>query len=162
MAMRTLWRLIKKEHADAAFTGEGARRYGGRFNSKGTRVVYTAESLPLALLETLVGLTDYADLYDYVFFPVTLTDEHVEALEADELPDNWQARPPRSSSQQVGDAWVRSEQSLALRVPSVVVPYSFNYVLNPDHPAFREVEVGEAEELPVDERLISEKARRET
>lgn len=52
---------------DTAFNGEGARRYGGRWGSKGTALVYAAENLPLALLETLVGLTDYAQLYEYVF-----------------------------------------------------------------------------------------------
>lgn len=158
MAMLTLWRLTKEEYADVAFTGEGARRYGGRFNSKGTPVVYTAESLPLALLEALVSLTDYEDLFRYVFFRIELAGEHVEQLDASKLPEGWDARPPGPVSRQIGDAWLQNARSLALRIPSVVVPYSFNYLLNPAHPAFQAIEVGEAEELPVDRRLLAKGA----
>lgn len=154
MATKTIWRLTRKKYAGEAFTGEGARRFGGRFNSPGRRVVYAAESLALALVETLVGLTDYEDLYRYVFFRVELGEEHVEALSRDELPEGWDARPPTAVSRQVGDAWLSEERSLALRVPSVVVPYSYNYMLNPEHPSFGEIEVQGAEELPVDPRLV--------
>jgi len=155
MATTTIWRLTRKKYAGEAFTGEGARRFGGRFNSPGTRAVYAAESLALALVETLVGLTDYADLYRYVFFRVELDEEHVEVLSREKLPEGWDARPPTGASRQVGDAWLREGWPLALRVPSVVVPYSYNYVLNPDHPAFREIETHDAEELPVDPRLAT-------
>jgi len=155
MATTTIWRLTRKKYADEAFTGEGARRFGGRFNSPGTRAVYAAESLALALVETLVGLTDYADLYRYVFFRVELEEEHVEVLSREKLPEGWDARPPTGATRQVGDAWLSEGRPLALRVPSVVVPYSHNYVLNPDHPAFSGLEVRGPEELPVDPRLIT-------
>jgi RES domain-containing protein len=154
MALRTVWRLTRRTYADAAFNGEGARRFGGRFNSPGNLAVYTAESLALALIETLVGLTDYEDLYQYVFFRVELDESHVEILPLDDMPGGWDARPPGASSRHVGDAWLGEKRSLALRVPSVVVPYSHNYVLNPEHPAFGELKVHGAEALPVDPRLV--------
>ena len=154
MATKTIWRLTRKDYADEAFSGEGARRFGGRFNSPGMRAVYVAESLALALAETLVGLTDYEDLYRYVFFRVELDNSHIEALPREKLPEGWDARPPRAVSRQVGDTWLREGQHLALRVPSVVVPHSYNYVINPEHPAFDEIEVEGAEELPVDPRLV--------
>lgn len=154
MATKTIWRLTRKKYADEAFTGEGARRFGGRFNSPGTRAVYAAESLALALVEALVGLTDYEDLYRYVFLRVELDGDHVEALPRGELPDGWDARPPTAASRQVGNAWLSEGHPLALRVPSVVVPYSYNYMLNPEHPSFSEIEVHDAEELPVDPRLV--------
>ena len=153
MAHVTVWRLERKKYAQTAFTGEGARLYGNRFNSKGTSVVYAAESLPLALLETLVGLTGYDQLYQYVFFRAELSEAHVEEIAEEELPSGWDAHPPVSASKRFGNAWIREERSLALRVPSVVVPYSYNYLLNPAHPAFGEVQVHEAETLPVDDRL---------
>ena len=87
MATKTIWRLTRKTYAGEAFTGEGARRFGGRFNSPGMRAVYAAESLALALVETLVGVTDYADLYRYVFFRVELDEEHVDTLSREELPE---------------------------------------------------------------------------
>lgn len=138
---------------DTAFNGEGARRYGGRWGSKGTALVYAAENLPLALLETLVGLTDYAQLYEYVFIRAHLTAGQAEHLTAGDLPDGWDERPPARATQQIGDLWAREQRSVALRVPSVVVPYSFNYVLNAQHPAFSELDIGEAETLPVDPQL---------
>lgn len=153
MAQLTLWRLERKKYADTAFSGEGARLYGNRFNSKGTRVIYTAESLPLALLETLVGLTSYKQLYQYVFFQADVSTEHVEEL-GENLPTGWDTHPPRSVSKDIGDAWVSSGRSLVLRVPSVIVPYSYNYLMNPEHPAFDEVEIHDPESLPVDERLV--------
>jgi RES domain-containing protein len=155
MALRIMWRLTRKKYASEAFTGEGARRFGGRFNSSGTRAVYAAESLALALVETLAGLTDYADLYRYVFFRVELDKEHVEAVSSEDLPKGWDARPPTGATRQVGNTWLSDRRSLALRVPSVVVPYSYNYVLNPKHPAFSELEVQGSEELPVDPRLVA-------
>jgi len=153
MATQTVWRLTRKTYADDAVSGEGARRFGGRFNSPGTRAVYAADSLALALIETLVGLVDYEDLYDYVFFRVELDARHVDVLSPEELPNGWDARPPAEASRQVGDAWLGERRSVALRVPSVVVPHSFNYVLNPEHPAFQEIEIADAETLPVDPRL---------
>ena len=154
MARLAVWRLERKKYAATAFTGEGARLYGNRFNSKGTPVIYAAESLPLALLETLVGLTDYGQLYQYVFFRAELPERCIEDLIAGALPSGWDAHPPTPVSKRIGDAWAASERSLALRVPSVVVPYSYNYLINPAHPAFEEVQVHEAETLPVDKRLV--------
>ncbi|NBF39497.1 MAG: RES domain-containing protein [Spirochaetes bacterium] len=154
MPTQTVWRLTRRTYADDAFSGEGARQYGGRFNSSGTPAVYAAESLALALVETLVGLIDYEDLYEYVFFRVELNASDVDALPPADLPDGWDARPPGAASRQLGDAWLSEKRSMALRVPSVVVPYSFNYVLNPEHPAFREIELAASETLPVDPRLV--------
>lgn len=153
MASLTVWRIERKRYADSAFTGDGARLYGNRFNSKGTPVVYVAESLPLALLETLVGLTDYGQLHQYVFFRAELPQERIETWTAQDLPSGWNAHPPTSASKRVGDVWAASKRSLGLRVPSVIVPYSYNYLVNPLHPAFAEVRVHAEERLPVDERL---------
>lgn len=151
---RTVWRLERKRYARTAFTGEGARLYGGRFNSKGTPVVYAAENLPLALLETLVGLTDYEQLYQYVFYRAEMPEEMIEDLLESDLPSGWDAHPPAAPSQRIGDEWAQSGRSLALRVPSVIVPYSFNYVINPEHPDFEALTISEAEALPVDDRLV--------
>lgn len=79
---------------------------------------------------------------------------HPSSLSEDELPDGWDRHPPSALAQQVGDRWLSRRASVALRVPSVVVPYSHNYLLNPSHPAFEEVEIGSGESMPVDRRLI--------
>lgn len=156
MAELTVWRLTHERHARSAFSGEGARQHGGRFNSPGTPVVYTSENLPLALVETLTGLERFAQLRRYVFFRSRLPTRMVSSLSEDELPNGWDRHPPPAPAQQIGDRWASRKTSVALRVPSVVVPYSHTYLLNPSHPAFEEVEVGEGESMPVDRRLISD------
>ncbi|WP_423824684.1 RES family NAD+ phosphorylase [Salinibacter ruber] len=65
--------------------------------------------------------------------------------------------PPTSRSQRVGDRWVSRGATAVLRVPSVAVPYSYNYLLNPLHEAFDDIEIGQAEPFPVDERLIPDR-----
>jgi len=98
------WRITSQAYAESAFTGEGARLYGNRFNSKGTRVVYAAESLPLALLEILVGCTDYDQLHQYVFFRAELPAAHVEERARRELPDGGNTHSPTEASKRIGDA----------------------------------------------------------
>jgi RES domain-containing protein len=154
MAAHTVWRLTHERYAESAFSGEGAKQYGGRFNSSGTAVVYTSENLPLALLETLTGLERYTQLYDYVFFRASVPDELVSEVAPSELPEHWDRHPPPSQVQQFGDNWVDRAEAVALRVPSVVVPSSINYVLNPSHPEFQEVDIGPQESFPVDQRLV--------
>lgn len=157
MAELTLWRLTHERFADSAFSGEGARQYGGRFNSPGTAVVYASESFALALLETLTGLERYRQLRSYVFFRAHLAGERVSEVSETGLPDGWDQHPPPSQAQQMGDRWASSGKSVALRVPSVVVPYSDNYLLNPAHPSFEDVEIGAGESLPVDPRLVPDR-----
>ena len=154
----TVWRLTHERYAETAFSGDGARRHGGRFNSPGTPVVYAAESLALALLETLTGLERYHQLRNYVFFRVGLSGEMTSEVAESDLPVGWDQHPPPSPAQQIGDRWVSRGDSVALRVPSVVAPYSYNYLLNPAHPSFEEIEIGVGDALPVDRRLIPDDA----
>lgn len=151
--MVTVWRLTGRQYAQDAFSGEGARRYGGRFNRPGTSVVYAAENLPLAVVETLVGLKEYGELRRYVFFRVEIPGEDVIVQPESDLPEDWDARPPTQATRRVGDEWVQSRESVGLRVPSVVVPYSHNYVLNPAHPSFEDVAIEGPTSFPVDPRL---------
>lgn len=153
--MTTAWRVVKRRHAAEAFSGEGARRFGGRWNSPGRSVVYTAESRALAVLEVLAGLGSTRPLPAYVLLPVRFPDDLVEELPPSELPEGWDARPPGSASQGMGNAWLDSGRSAVLRVPSVIVPAEANYLLNPAHEAFRQIVVGVAEDFTVDPRLAS-------
>lgn len=150
--MPTAWRLTKTKHLATAWDGEGAKRSGGRWNSVGTPVVYTSGSLSLALVETLVHITSDV-LPAYTAVPVEFDESLVTALEAKDLPLNWRESPAPSSTQELGDAWVMAGRSLALRVPSVVVPVEFNYVLNPKHTDFAGVRIGAPMTFPFDPRL---------
>jgi RES domain-containing protein len=152
--MPTAWRIVKKRHADSAFDGDGARRYGGRWNSPGTPVVYASGTRALCLLEVLAGLRSVKPVQRYVLIPVTFDDSLILSVHLKDLPSEWRRSPPPPSTQAIGDEWVHQLRSAILRVPSVIVPEELNYILNPAHPDFGGIEIGEPQDLTVDSRLL--------
>lgn len=154
----TAWRIVKQKYlASQALDGEGARLYGGRWNSRGVAVVYAAQSQALAVLEMLVHL-DAADLLmSYVFIGIRLEEEMISDLTEADLPLDWRSEPPPSRLREIGDIWVASNSSLALRVPSAVIPAEYNYILNPKHPDFKRVKAGTAIPYRYDPRLVGRK-----
>lgn len=151
--MPSAWRLTKTKYLSTAWDGEGAAKAGGRWNSPGVAVVYTSGSLSLALVEVLVHLpADILPAYSAV--PVEIDDALVTTLAAGRLPKNWKDSPPPPATQAIGDGWVGSRTSAALRVPSVVVPGEFNFILNPAHRDFGRVSIGTAMPFPFDPRLL--------
>ena len=151
--MPQAWRIVKAKHAGSAFDGEGARLYGGRWNSRGTRVVYTSETLSLAALESLVHLNPPV-AFKYVAIPVEFDETMVEILDPADLPDAWTEEPPSPLSMAVGDHWVGEARSAVLALPSVIIPTERNYLLNPAHPQFPEVKIGKAAPFSFDPRLL--------
>lgn len=147
------WRIVKKKYVDSAFSGEGARRAGGRFNSPGHPVVYTSESLALAQLEILVNLPTERLLASYVAFRAEIPDEDLKTLNREELSENWRQSPAPDSVKKIGDRWIQSETSLALRVPSAVVPAEENILVNPNHSAFEKMEIEGPFDPEIDNRL---------
>jgi RES domain-containing protein len=152
MPLIQAWRLTAGVHLSTALSGEGARLYGGRWNTRGTPVTYPASSRPLAVLEVLAQLTSAADLARYALLPVRFDAACVADLP--ELPEDWRALPSPRSTAEVGDRWAAAGESLVLRVPSVVLPAESNYLLNPAHPASSSVDVGEPGALEIDPRLL--------
>lgn len=150
---RLAWRIVAARHAGRAFDGEGARLFGGRWNSVGTPVVYLAETRALALLELLVHLGDELALRRYVRFRVELPARACAELERSRLPAAWRHSPAPAELQRIGDEWASSRRSLALAVPSAVVPEEHLVLLNPRHGEWDSIEVGPAEPLAVDSRL---------
>lgn len=138
----TLWRLTKAQYADSAFDGEGARLYGGRWNSPGQAVVYLAGNLSLAALEILVHVKSQRELGGYVKLRVQ-TPESL-ASEVSTLPPNWQQGRAPDETRAIGDAWLGAGETPLLRVPSVVIPEEHTYLLNPRHSRFSEMTLGEA------------------
>ena len=152
--MLTVWRIVKAVYVDQAFTGEGARLYGGRWNSPGLGAIYTADSPALAALELLVQLNDPIQLPNFVLLSAELADDAVLEVATEDLPQNWRSYPAPPELQALGDRWIRQGESLALRVPSVVEPRQYNYVLNPEHPDFRGLRIAPAIPYFFDMRLL--------
>ena len=157
--MISAWRIIKQKHVKAAFTGEGARLYGGRWNSPGRPMVYTSESRALALAEILVHLESSGPLSRYVAFRVEIDDGFAADVLSGDLPRNWRADPAPKRLQAIGDDWLASQTSAVLRVPSAVVAGEFNYLLNPFHPDFAKLQISGPEKFSIDKRLQSAKVR---
>lgn len=150
--MLTVWRVVTERYADTAFSGEGARLYGGRWNPKGVAMVYTAHTQSLALLEMLVQ--DSPLRAHYVMIPARFPERIVERIASASLPPDWRDLSVRGELQQVGATWSRTRTSAVLAVPSAVVPAESNYLLNPEHPDFVHVEIGAREEWLTDPRLL--------
>jgi len=148
------WRLIKAEHADDAFTGEGARRGGGRWNSKGVRLVYTSGSLSLASLEVMVHTHFYNALKYYTCIPIDFDPGLSQSITIGDLPDNWQADPIPQSVQKVGDRWIKNKESVILKVPSAIIPVEYNYLINPLHPDFEKIVIHAPQKFTLDSRLL--------
>ena len=148
------WRIVKRKHARTAFTGEGARLYGGRWNSPGVAIVYTAESQSLAALEMVVHLDSSALLLSYVAFEVGIDESLVSKVGPSKLPRNWRADPPPMRAREVGDAWARSGKSAVLQVPSATLPAGYNFLLNPRHPDFSRLAIGKPSTFQFDARLV--------
>ena len=135
------WRLCRRPHAD--LTGDGARIYGGRWNSPGRPVVYLAEHPALAVLEVRFHLDLPLELLpvDFVLMRVTLPKV---ALDASEAPADTVA---------AGNSWLAEAHSATLRVASVLVPHSWNFLLNPRHSDAGQAHVDDVEPFRFDPRL---------
>lgn len=142
---------------DAAFSGEGARLYGGRWNSPGVAVVYLAQSLSLAQLELLVHLEAEAVLRGHWrYYSVAVSAEvilHCESLT--DLPPDYAVWPAPASTRALGDRWVADSLSVGLTVPSAITPGERNLLLNPAHPDYAAaLSIGVPAPLILDHRLI--------
>ena len=152
--MIVAWRLVRGRQAPDAFTGEGARLYGGRWNHVGLPVVYVAQFLSLAALEQFVHLGPEGTHLRFVYFRVEIPDEvHVEAADPDVIPPNWREEPPPDSTKDLGTRWVESDRSAVLRVPSAIVPIEYDYVLNPHHPDFKHIRISDPKPFSFDPRM---------
>lgn len=149
------WRIVHQDYAASAFDGEGARITGGRWNTEGIPVVYTAGALSLALLEIIVQLEIKEALQYFKAIPVTFSKTLVECVSSDTLPLTWNSTLPSFMTKAIGDEWIHHSASAALCVPSAVVPNELNYLLNPQHPDISKITIGQPIDLPVDPRVIA-------
>lgn len=153
--MPTVWRIVKRRHADSAFDGRGAQRFGGRWNSPGRRAVYVSATKSLATLELLVHLDVAQPLPRLVAFAFDMEERLIEHLPLRRLPRNWRTAGASVVTQRLGDEWLASGRALALAVPSAIVPEESNYLLNPTHAAYTRLAFGHPVPVVLDPRLVS-------
>jgi len=150
-----VYRVLRKKFADAPFDGEGAFRYGGRWSSPGIRLSYTSEHQSLALLEYFVHVDQDDPPSDLVLATAEIPEDlHRSRIDVSRLPANWRdpVAPPQLA--QVGDEFVRRREHCVLLVPSAIVPAEFNWLVNPDHPDYARVVIGNLEPVSYDMRMF--------
>lgn len=156
-----LFRVIRREHRSSAFTGEGARLFGGRWNSKGIAVVYASESISLSILETLVNATTTDIIPELEYFSIDVPETMlIDRLDVDALPSHWHHVPSPPELATIGDAWISRSSSAILLVPSAVTITEHNAIINPKHPDFDRLVIGEPCVLRIDQRLSIRKKQR--
>jgi len=153
--MPSAWRIVRAARANSAFTGEGGRVYGGRWNSRGTALVYVSEHESLAALELFVHTMPLAPTERYLSFRLEWEDKMTEYFSLKNLPPNWNAEPPAFETMQIGDDWVRRGISVALAVPSVLSTSEKNFLLNPTHSDFKKIKISKPVEYRFDSRLLN-------
>jgi len=149
-----MWAFRVRRASHPSYDGEGARLFGGRWNSRGTKVLYMSESRALAVLEVLVHLTN--TLPDKcVIGSAEIPGDLAIDVSAVELGDNWQTPLPEEQAltRRIGDEWTRSGRSAVLRVPSVIVSET-NLILNPEHRDFSRIRFIDPQPFRFDARLL--------
>ena len=148
------WRIVPTHRTAAAFTGQGARLHGARWNSPGVALVYLSEHLSLAALEVLVHRQLNRWTWTFLAYRAEWEDGLMQRLEPATLPKDWRDEPSARSLRDLGDAWVKAAPAAVLAVPSVVIPEELNYLLNPAHPDFKKIRVHKPKPFAFDPRLL--------
>ncbi len=151
-----VYRIEREKYLDTTLQGVGAALTEGyRWNSLNTYLVYTAESRALATLEVSVHLDFLEDLPTDRFYVEIEIPDDIEILELsiDQLPENWDSKPPILETQFIGDDFVSQKNAAVLKVPSAIVPPEFNYLINPNHPDSAKIKVISTQRLQFDNRF---------
>jgi RES domain-containing protein len=149
-----VWRICRAIHAAGAFSGDGARLYSGRWNSRGKWIVYASSSLSLAAVETFVNLEPNLRPGDLVSIEAQIPDGlATECVDLNSLPRKWYALR-EDSLRSIGDLWIRGGKTVALHVPSAAIRGEWNVLLNPEHSDFRKLRVEKPKAFEFDLRMF--------
>lgn len=154
MTLVKAWRLVKTRFVQHAFDGEGARLYGGRWNSPGLPVVYTSATASLAVLELFANVQRSELLTSYSLLSCSFDDALISQARAAELPLHWRQSPGPAELQALGDEWLESSRSAVLQVPSSIIDHESNYLLNPLHRDFGRIKSSRPVPFTFDLRLV--------
>jgi RES domain-containing protein len=149
-----LFRLSKLKYSKD-LSGKGAELAGGRWNSKGTAMLYTSGSLALSTTEVAVHVP--LGILPKGYYAITYevpTSVSIQELSIKDLPKDWKSIPHSHSTQQIGDLFIKSNAALILKVPSAVIRGDFNFLINPSHPDLVKIKIRNVQEYEFDERLF--------
>ena len=149
-----VFRLSRKKYANQ-LNGHGAAKFGNRWNSKGTEIIYTAESRALAMAEVIVHLNLASLPSDFMMLKIEIPNlMEIENLALEKLSKNWNLFPQFMQTQKLGDVFIDASEACILKVPSAVVQGDFNYLINPHHPEFKKIKIASVTPFPFDKRIF--------
>lgn len=154
-----LYRFSRKEHG-GDLSGKGAELYGGRWNSKGTPVIYCSETRALAVAEVIAytppGFIPEGYVLNIIEAPEATSTEgdSFTSLEPKQLPEGWNRYPHRKETKHLGDALLKAREHLLIKVPSALITSEYNYLINPLHQDFNKVQLIEVLPFNFNERLF--------
>jgi len=153
--MAILWRVSNYPN----LSGEGGRKFSARWHTSGTRIVYLAESPMAALVETLVHLeVDSEDIPEfYTLLKIFVPDDL--AIQPLDPPADREWKHDLELTRYMGDAWLASKETALAWVPSVIAPQTWNYLLNPEHPDAKKIEIAEMIKEQFNNRLFRSGSR---
>jgi RES domain-containing protein len=151
---RTIYRITHERYAEEPFSGKGGLHYRSRWASEGQLVSYASGHLATATLEKMVGVKRPDLLTEMVYVKAEVNQALVDELPEAEFPEDWDALPPTDATRHVGDRWLGDQANLLLRVPAVVLPDCYSYVINAAHPDADALSVVETEPLLLDNRVL--------
>ncbi|MGM9508739.1 RES family NAD+ phosphorylase [Larkinella sp. GY13] len=147
-----VYRITKARYAERLIASGGVARW----NSRGQFVIYTAATRALACLENVVHLSGEGLLADFRVMVIDLPDHlQIETISPDQLPPDWFTFQNYFVCQQIGNDWLQNSRSPVLKVPSAIIPNEWNYLLNPGHPDFSQIDLIQAEPFVFDPRIKS-------
>lgn len=154
-----VYRIAKAKYIND-LSGIGARLYGGRWNHKGTSIIYTSETRALATVEYLVHVPLAMAPTDLSIASLEIPDGIIPGeISTSDLPGNWREFPAPVELAELGTRWALAGNMLLLRVPSAVVAHEFNMLINPAHPDMKQVIISHIENFRIDDRLLLQGAR---
>jgi RES domain-containing protein len=149
-----VFRLARKKYP-LKLSGKGASQFGARWNSKGTEVIYVAQSRALAMAEVVVHLSLAMLPKDFVMLTITIPDTvSITVLDEKKLQRGWSIFPNSFTTQILGDTFIKEGEYCILKVPSAVVKGDFNYIINPNHADFKQIKITYKEDFPFDKRIF--------
>ena len=149
------WRIVVESEGSTAFSGEGAWRYGGRWNSRNVRMIYASEHQSTAALEVFVHNQPFNPNEKYKAFHLEWPDTLTEVFPLTKLPVSWRTHPPSVETRQIGDRWVQQQRSAVLALPSAISPADTNFLLNPEHRDFKRIRIASPIDFDFDPRLLN-------
>ena len=145
---------ITRSHYANDLTGEGAKRYGGRWNHKGNPMLYTSAHISLAFLELLVNADQFMLSGEFSVVTINVPDDlPAKKFQQKKLPENWRTYDGKQFSMDFGTEWLNKNKEPVLVVPSAVIPFELNYLVNPQHPIFSKIKVKKVLEFEIDRRF---------